>query len=410
MSAGKYIAVISVWLVAFLSAPIAQAQKKSKAQLQKEKQENLEKIKETERIISETAQQKKNSIGELNALNQRINQQETLIMSIKSEMDLLDADIEENLQIIASLERDVEKLKQEYATMLMSAQKASGRIDKLTFIFSATSFDQLLMRLKYMEQYSKARKEQAEAIAKVQTVLSGQIKKTEAKKENKNQLLGEEISENYQLTDLKQKQKGVVKSLEKEEKKLKRELEETKEAVAQLDELINKIIKEEIERAEREAREARDAKTKTKTVKTVEASIALSSSFEENKSKFSWPASGFVSQRFGRQNHPVLKNVVLQNDGINIQTKQDEKVKTIFDGEVRKVAFIPSIGNTVIINHGDYFTVYSGLKEVFVKNGQKVVTSQEIGQLQVNAEGISELRFQIRKNTEALDPQTWLRN
>ncbi len=409
MTAGRLFLFLTL-IAALLAAPQAFAQKKSKAQLQREKQQNLEKIKETERIISETNQQKKNSIGELNALNQRINQQESLIMSIKGEMDLLDSDISENMQIIFSLQRDVEKLKQEYATLLMSAQKSSGRIDKLTFIFSAQSFDQMLMRLKYMEQYSKARKEQADAIAKVQSVLGEQVKKTEVKKETKNQLLGEEISENYQLTDLKQKQKGVVKSLEKEEKRLKRDLEETKEAVAQLDDLINKIIKEEIERAEREAREAREAKTKTKTVKTVEASIALSSSFEENKSKFAWPASGFVSQRFGRQNHPVLKNVILQNDGINIQTKQDEKVKTIFDGEVRKIAFIPSIGNTVIINHGDYFTVYSGLKEVFVKNGQKVVTAQEIGQLQVNGDGISELRFQIRKNTEALDPQGWLKN
>ena len=409
MTAGKLLFFISL-SVALLAAPPAFAQKKSKAQLQREKQQNLEKIKETERIISETNQQKKNSIGELNALNQRINQQEALIMSIKSEVDLLDSDISENMQIIYSLQHDVEKLKQEYATLLMSTQKSSGKIDRLTFIFSAQSFDQMLMRLKYMEQYSKARKEQADAIAKVQSVLGEQVKKTEIKKETKNQLLGEEISENYQLTDLKQKQKGVVKSLEKEEKRLKKDLEDTKEAVAQLDELINKIIKEEIERAEREAREARDAKTKTKTTKVVDESIALSSSFEENKSKFGWPASGFVSQKFGRQPHPVLKNVWIQNDGINIQTKQDEKVKCIFDGQVSRVAFFPMIGNSVIIKHGDYFTVYSGLKEVIVRNGQKVVTGQEIGQLQVNSEGVSELRFQVRKITVPLDPQGWLKN
>jgi septal ring factor EnvC (AmiA/AmiB activator) len=411
MFAGKYIFYCS-FLLALLPASEGFAQKKSKIQLQKEKQQNLERIKETERILSETAQQKKNSLGELTALNQRINQQETLITSIKGEVSFLDSDITENNEIIDALQKDVEKLKDEYATMLLSAQKSSGRIDKLTFIFSAQSFDQMLMRLKYMEQYSKSRKEQADAIAKVQSVLSEQVKRTEAKKEEKNKLLGEEINENNQLTGLKQKQKGVVKSLEKEEKRLKKDLDETKKAVAQLDDLINTIIKEEIERAAKEAREAREAKAanSAKVTKAVEASIALSSSFEENKSKFAWPASGFVSQKFGRQNHPVLKNVVMQNDGVNIQTKQDEKVKTIFDGEVKMVAFIPSIGNSVIIGHGEYFTVYSGLKEVFVKKGQKVVTAQEIGQLQVNGEGISELRFQIRKNTIALDPQGWLRN
>jgi septal ring factor EnvC (AmiA/AmiB activator) len=407
MTAGKYLLRIVLLVCLVLSASGLYAQKKTKAQLQKEKQRNIEKIKQTERILSETSKQKKNSIGELNALNTRIDQQETLITSIKSEVYLLEEDIKENNDLIDALNKDVEKLKEEYATMLLSAQKSSGKINRLTFIFSAESFDQMLMRLKYMEQYSKVRKDQADAIAKVQETLVGQVQKTESIKEEKNRLLAEEISESDQLVGLKQKQKGVLRSLTKEEKRLKNDLDDTRKAVAQLDELINTIIKEEIERAEREAREALENKNKAPNT---EAVIALSSSFEENKSKFGWPASGFVSQKFGRQNHAVLKNVVLQNDGINIQTKQGETVKALFNGEVKRVAFIPSIGNTVIIGHGDYFTVYSGLKEVFVKNGDKVATAQEIGQLQVNGEGISELRFQIRKNTEALDPQTWLKN
>jgi septal ring factor EnvC (AmiA/AmiB activator) len=169
-----------------------------------------------------------------------------------------------------------------------------------------------------------------------------------------------------------------------------------------LDKKINEIIKEEIERA------AREAKTKSSTTTT--ASAALSSSFEENKNKFPWPVQGFVSLGFGRQKHPLLKGIYIDNNGVNIQTSENEKVKSIFEGEVRAVAFIPPLGNSVIITHGEYFTVYSGLKEVFVKRGQKVTRSQEIGQVLSNSEGISELRFQIRKNTTALDPQLWLRN
>src|SRR5690606_18388027 len=102
--------------------------------------------------------------------------------------------------------------------------------------------------------------------------------------------------------------------------------------------------------------------------------------------------------------------VIIENDGINIQTAQNEKVKSIFGGEVKMVAFLPSIGNSVIIAHGEYFTVYSGLKDVYVKKGQKVNTGQELGQLQVNSDGVSELRFQIRKSTTPLNPQLWLRN
>ena len=379
---------------------------KSKTQLQREKQQNLAKIKETEKILAETGAEKKNSLGELVALNQRIAQQESLIKSIESEISFLDYDITENNQIIQSLERDVAKLKEEYSAMIFSAQKASGKVDKLTFIFSAKSFDQLLMRLKYMEQYGKARQSQAEAIGKVQQILREQVHITELKRSEKNDLLADEVKEDKELTSLKEKQRAIVKSLVKQEKQLKKDLEATKKAVAELDELIAKIIKEELERAAREARE-RDGKNNKEIS---DATVALSNSFEENKNKFPWPVSGFVSQRFGRQQHPVLKGIEIQNDGVNIQTKQGEEVHSIFNGEVSRVAFTPGMGNTIIIKHGDYFTVYTGLKDIAVKQGQRVTTNQELGKVLSNSDGISELRFQIRKNFDALNPQEWLKN
>lgn len=402
MTAGRYL-YLSVFLSLLCFTALGQ---KSKAQLQREKQQNLAKIKETEKILAETGAEKKNTLGELAALNQRISQQESLIKSIKNEISFLDYDISENNQIIQSLEKDVEKLKAEYAAMLFSAQKASGKIDKLTFLFSASSFDQLMMRLKYMEQYGKARQSQAEAIGKVQQILREQVNITEQKRNEQNTLLADEVKENTELTNLKNKQRQVVKSLEKQEKQLRKDLEATKKAIAELDDLIAKIIKEELERAAREARE-RDGK---KGKEISDASIALSNSFEENKSKFPWPVSGFVSQKFGRQKHPVLKGIEIQNDGVNIQTKQGEEVRSIFNGEVSRVAFTPGMGNTIIIKHGDYFTVYTGLKDIAVKQGQQVSTNQELGKVLSNGEGISELRFQIRKNFDALNPQEWLRN
>ena len=398
-------------LVLVLSLGSACAQRHTKAQLQKEKQQNLDKIKETEKILSQTSQDKKNSLGELSALTQRIRQQEALILSVRSEIELMDLDIGENNDILKALQADLARLKQEYAAMVFAAQKSSGGVSKLMFLFSAATFDQLAMRLKYMEQYSAARKEQAAAIKKVQEQLAEQVLVIEGKKDDKNKLLNEEVSEKTNLDGLKQKQNTIIRSLTREEKRLKKDLDETRQAVAKLDKLINDIIREEMEPAAREAREREAARNKNRdAAKAAEASSALSNSFEENKSKFPWPASGFISQKFGRQNHPVLKGIVLQNDGINIQTAQGEKVKTIFAGEVRAVAFIPTLGSSVIISHGEYFTVYSGLKDVVVKKGQKLTTNQEIGRVQVNSDGISELRFQIRKNTLALDPQLWLKD
>jgi septal ring factor EnvC (AmiA/AmiB activator) len=398
MSAGRYLPLLIFFLS--LSFSVSYAQKKTKAQLQKEKQQNLEKIKEVEKILTETAAQKKNTLGELTALNQRILEQENLISSIKKEINFLNQEIGENNDIIQALEDDLARLKKEYASMLFAAQKANNSTTRLTFLFSSGSFDQMIMRLRYMEQYGQTRKLQANLITAVQGELAGQVKEIENQRQEKNKLLEDGVTENKNLADLKKKQNTMVRSLEKEEKKLKRDLEDTKEAIARLDKLIENIIKEEIER---EALAAAAAGTSKNTV-------ALSSSFEENKNKLPWPvASGFISQKFGLQNHPVLKGIVLQNEGVNIQTRENEKVKCVFEGEVSKVAFVPSIGGTVLIKHGEYFTVYAGLKEVSVKEGQKVIVDQEIGKVVSNYEGISELRFQIRKSTKALDPQAWLR-
>jgi murein hydrolase activator len=354
--------------------------------------------------LSETSNKKKNTIGELSALNQRIVEQENLIASIKKEISFLDGEIGENNDIIQALQRDVEKLKKEYRSMLFAAQKANNSSTRLTFLFSAESFDQLIMRLRYMEQYADTRKLQAELITQVQEELTGQIKNIESQRTEKNKLLDDGVTENKNLADLKRKQNVMVKSLEKEEKNLKKDLESTKEAIAKLDKLIENIIREEIEREAALAAASSNSATKAST-------IALSASFEDNRNKLPWPvATGFISQKFGLQNHPVLKGIVMKSEGVNIQTKENEKVKCVFEGQVTAVAVVQNVGNTVIVKHGEYFTVYAGLKEVYVKQGQKVVVDQEIGKVISNVEGISELRFQIRKNTQALDPQGWLRN
>lgn len=396
MRADKNLLLVILWLFVGLAAS---AQHKTKTDLQREKQESVERIKEVERILTETSARKKNTLGELSALNQRIIEQQNLINSIRKEIALLNGEIRENTGIIDVLDEDLAQLKKEYGAMLFAAQKANNSTTRLTFLFSSKSFDQLAMRLRYMEQYSDARKLQAELITQVQAELSEQVKQIKNKREEKNHLLRQGEQENESLAALKKKQFNMVKALEKEEKSLKRDLEKTKKALAVLDRKINDIIKEEMER---EALALKSSKS---------VSLALSSSFEENKKKLPWPvATGFISQPFGRHNHPVLKGIVLQNDGVNIQTRQNEKVRSIFEGEVRSVAFIPTFGSTVIINHGEYYSVYTGLKEVYVKTGQKVSTNQEIGQIMSNNEGVSELRFQIRKQVTALDPQAWLRN
>ncbi|MDX1627534.1 MAG: peptidoglycan DD-metalloendopeptidase family protein [Fulvivirga sp.] len=380
-------------LVCFFSNAFAQ---KSKEQLQREKRENLKKIEEAKKILDQTTNKKQNTLGQLAALSQRIKAQEDLIQSIRGELTLLSEEIEETNLIISALEEDLKNLKKEYAAMVYAAYKANQGFNKLTFIFSARSFNQFFMRLQYMDQYGKARKKQAEQISKVQQTLADQLTVIESKRSEKNILLAEQLKESKSLTQLKENKSYLVNNLQKQEKQLRQDLEARKKAVAQLDKLINEIIREEIARA----KAAENA--------SAAASAELSNNFAENKSKLPWPVSGFISKKFGRQEHPVLKGIIENNTGINIQTKENEKVRAIFNGQVTMVAFVPLVGNTVLVSHGDYFTVYAGLKEVFVKKGQNVTTNQELGNILTTKDGVSELKFEVRKSATALDPQQWL--
>ncbi|MCA6078070.1 murein hydrolase activator EnvC family protein [Fulvivirga sedimenti] len=386
-----------VFLLLFLLIFTCGYGQKTKEQLQREKQENLRKIQETERILQETTGQKQNTIGELNALNQRIQAQEDLISSIRNEVLLLNEEIEENNLIIDALEQDVNNLKQEYGAMIYATYKANKGFNKLTFLFSAKSFNQFLMRLRYMEQYAEVREQQARQIKRVQETLSDQVTLIESKMSDKNILLADQIQRNKELASLKQNQSKIVSSLQRREKEIKKDLEETRKAVAKLDRMINDIIKAEIEKA----------RLAEKT--TNEAATRLASDFAQNKSKLPWPVSGFVTQKFGKQAHPVFKNVTQDNHWITIQTKKEEKVKSVFNGQITTVAFVPLIGNTVIVSHGEYYSVYAGLRDVFVRSGQQVTTNQELGNILTNKDGVSELKFEIRKNIAPLDPQQWLK-
>lgn len=370
---------------------------KSKEQLQQEKQQNLRKIEEAQRILAETSGQRQNSIGQLNALNQRIKTQEDLIRSIRDEIDLLSEEIDENEAIITALEKDITNIKEEYSAMVYAAYKANQGMNKVMFLLSSSTFSQFLSRMAYMEQYGDVREQQARQITRVQETLEDQITVIESKMSDKNLLLGDEINESNSLVSLKKEQSSVVTNLRKREKEIKRDIAKSRKAVAKLDNMINDIIRAELEKA------------RLAEKSTTEASTRLATDFAENKSKLPWPVSGFVTQKFGKHPHPVYKNVTQDNHWITIQTGKEEKVKSVFDGKITTVAFVPLIGNTVIVSHGEYFSIYAGLRDVFVRSGQLVSTNQEIGNILTNQEGVSELKFEIRKNIAPLDPQQWLK-
>lgn len=374
---------------------------KSKSQIEKEKKENLAKISEVQKILKETETEKKASIGQLQALNKQIEVRRALIASITQEVNLITSEIGDLSIVVNSLQTDLEALKQEYGQMIYDAYKANRGYSKLTFLFSAETFNQLFLRLKYLEQYAKAREVQVEQIEKVRDALNHQMGVLVVKKEEQDALLQSKIKENKNLLTLKNKQSKVVQELSKREKELKAEVAETKKAVERLDKLLAKIIKAEIEKS--------NAGKEANSINLTAEMARISSSFESNRNRLPWPVqSGFVSEKFGKHPHPVLKNIWVENQGVDIQTQKNAQVKTVFEGKVATTAFVPGMNRVVIVQHGDYYTLYAKLKTVNVKKGQILKTNDNLGEVYTNNDGISELQFQVWKNNVKMDPEKWL--
>lgn len=385
-----------------LLIPFTGFSQKSKAQLEQEKRNALHKIEEAQKILQETEKKHEVSVGQLNALNQQITASQSVINSITSEITLYNNDIVELDEVIKSLEQDLDHLKKEYASMVYSSYKASFGFRNLLFIFSAKTFNQLLLRAKYMDQYVKARKNQLKLIQDVKVSLQNQIAELETRKLEKDQLLKQELSQNKNLVQLRQKQNTLIKSLSAKESEIKKELQNRKKAIARLDKLIANIVAAEIKASSK-------GKSSTKIELTAGES-AISKAFESKYSQLQWPVStGFISSKFGTNPHPVYKRLQVPNDGIDIQTQENQEVRAVFEGKVKAVAVVPGdMRYVVLIQHGEYFTVYAKLKEVFVQQGDIINVDQRIGIVNTNKNGTSEVQFQIWKNKQKLNPENWI--
>jgi septal ring factor EnvC (AmiA/AmiB activator) len=413
-----YAGMVLCALLVFGIDSISYAQK-SKQQLEREKKQNLKKIAETNQILKETSDQKQVSIGQLSALKQQIASRTQVIQSISGEVNILDQEVRELSGIASSMEQDMNKLKKEYASMVYAAAKATTSYNKLLFLFSASTFTQLIMRFQYLKQYSQARKNQVKQVEKIRITLNTQREKLRIKKQEKQNLLNVQIAENHSLEGLKYKQNEVVSQLNQRESQLREELAESERAVNQLEKLITDIVEEEIrkaaevrrvarEKAREEATPAQESAEKTAIALNKE-DAALASSFAGSKSKMLWPVkSGFISSKFGRHEHSVLKGVYVDNLGVRIQTNKGEAVRVVYDGVVTSVEAISGLNLMVVVQHGDYFTIYANLRKAQVKANQKLKAKDVIGEVYTDKDGVSELQFQIWKNFDRLNPEAWL--
>ena len=395
---------------------------KTRAMLEREKRQNLKRIKEANRILEQTKARKEASIGQLNAIKQKINVQRGVIRTVTSELNYIEKDVQKTETQVSVMQSDLEKLKAEYALMIYSAAKTANSYNRLMFLFASESFNQFTMRLRYLTQYAEARKAQVAEINRVTQNLNQELVTLNNKRQQKKSVLNVQLAESKNLQNLKGQQDQVITKLSKQEQELRREVDRRQQSVRKLDNLIADMVREEIARAARAARAknaaeaakpsgtaAKETAVSTNKVSMTPEMAVLSSSFAGNRGRLLWPVSkGFISQRFGKHAHPVLKGVVIENRGIDLQTGHGEVARSVFDGKVLTVASVPGMNNIVMIQHGDYFTVFAKLKTVSVTEGQTVKRKDVIGTIYTSGEGTTELQFQIWKNSTNLNPESWL--
>jgi len=398
-------------------------QAQSRSELERKRKQQEQEIKLTRKMLLETKKKEKATLNQLEILNTQIKTRSQLIQTINQEIDVVDTRITELNSTINTLQREIEQMRKQYAQLVVASYKNRNTLDKLMYILASDGFEQAYKRMKYVQQFSVFRQKQVSLILKTQTILLGSLNELRNVKDEKEVLLGDKETEKKELEQDKQEEARVLLALKQKEKELVAQLRKKEEAARKLKKAIEDLIAKEIEAArkreelERKKREAATGKKeeKTSTAKATELALTpeaanLANEFSRNKGTLPWPVEqGFISKAFGTHPHPTLKNITVNNTGIDITTQKNAKARAVFRGEVKMKFSVPGMGNAVIVSHGDYYTVYTNLEDVFVRVGDKISTKQEIGTVMSNeVEEKTELHIEIYKGKMRLDPQEWL--
>lgn len=360
-------------------------------------------IKLAEHLLKETAKDKENTLNQVSLLQAQIKQREKLIKTYQSQINLIEKDIQKNKKEIHSLQKDLEMFRKEYANLLLISYRNRNKINSFIFIFSSKDFNQALKRVRYIQQLNGLVQKKIQDIDSTQIKINIQLEQNEKKKKEKEIILANEKKEKESLVNDKEKLNNQVARLKKKEKQIQKDISTKNKETQNLKKQIENIIAEEIRKAKE-----REEKAKKNNIKSID--YELSDNFVRNKGKFPWPVKeGIITGKYGLNQHPTQKKVTVNNNGIDITVPKDSKARAIFDGEV---SIVSNQGSKIfiLIRHGFYFTLYSGLDKAYVKKGDKVSTKEEIGHIHTNAsDNKTVLHFELwQENKTTMDPSIWL--
>ncbi|MND97910.1 AmiB activator [compost metagenome] len=397
------------------------SQESQQEKLEQRKAQIQQEIKENEKLLQSVKKKEKSAVNVIVIQTNKIKLKEKLINTTERQTKLLSNDMYINQLKINKLKRELAVLKEDYAKMIVKSYKSRSEQSRAMFLLSSENFLQAYKRAQYMKQYTSYRKMQGEEIKVKSNELISYNEKLDVQKAAKKKLIAENEKERLALEKEKQEQQKLVNAIKKDKKKIIADIKKKQKESKAIDRQIDRLIREAIAAANREAaREKAKANpgaavskspvSSSKIILTAEAKI-LSDNFRANKGMLPWPVEkGFVSLPYGDQAHPVYKTLVIRNSGVEITTDPGANARAVFGGEVTSVIVLSPVNKAVMVQHGDFFTVYQNLSSVFVTKGEKVNIKQSLGKIRTNGEGKTVLKFTVSQNTTYNNPAIWLYN
>jgi len=399
MQIKKYIYGLLALLLLAAPAPLS-AQKQSQTQsvksLKSQREKTLKELEETKKMLQQTKKNETATVNKLNLLSKDIQTRKRLINDLNYEIMGLDQEMAHLSAKRDSLQNDLEALKENYALLVRESHYAIANESPLLFILSAEDFQQMVRRIRYMQEFQQFRKEQVARIQNTQAEIDTQNELLQENKVNKEDAIRTHKVQQDNLARDEKKQKAMLDQLKKKESTLLAQQKKQQKKADELNRKIEDLIAKEV------------SSSKGKTMSKEQTLIA--GGFEKNKGRLPMPVDkGFISGHFGVQAHATLERVTVNNKGIYIQTTAGSQARAVYEGEVTS-CFVMNGTTAVIIQHGTYRTVYSGLSSVSVKKGDKVKAKQYIGKIYSDPEQDNStiLFFQIWQDKNILNPEQWL--
>lgn len=418
----------------FCMPSMAQSTRKIR-ELKKQHAELQKQISQSESLLQSTKKDVKSQLSNLTLLSGQIDERKKYIATIENDVNVIQREVDRLQVELNTLKKELADKKDNYEQSVKYLYHNRSIQEKLMFIFSADNLNQMYRRMRYVRQYADYQRMQGLEVERKQRQVRDKQKVLVASREAKRKLLEAGQAEKVKLEAQEKERKGLLASLQKKQRTIQGEINQKRRSADKLNAQIDKLIAIEIEkarkRAEEEARrkataengrnkkEGTNSKTPAKGQNIPSSKMGefkidsedrrLSGVFEQNKGKLPIPITGayMIVGHYGQYQVDGLRNVRLDNKGVDIRGKQGAQARAIFNGEVSAIFQYNGLSN-VLIRHGSYISVYCNLQSVLVRKGSKVNTRDVIGQVHTDKEGNTILHFQLRKETAKLNPEIWL--